>query len=234
MFNSRIYPKGTRVDSSNYMPVLSWAAGNQLVALNYQTGDLPYHINFGKFLENGRCGYVLKPEYMIHEDVMKATAMIQKTIRLVITIISASRIPKPRGAQNGEIIDPYIMIYLNSPYGTQLQQEVRTRTVNDNGFNPVWNQTFTFTVQSPDLSYLTFHVLDEDVLSSEFIAFSSLSLSCLRTGFRSLQLYDAHGKTDQDFEHASLFVRVSIEEDDDEDSISMNIVSPTTPTTTGN
>jgi hypothetical protein len=32
-----------------------------MVALNYQTGDLPYHINFGKFLENGSTGYVLKP-----------------------------------------------------------------------------------------------------------------------------------------------------------------------------
>lgn len=34
---SRIYPKGTRVDSSNYMPQLFWNAGCQLVALNFQT-----------------------------------------------------------------------------------------------------------------------------------------------------------------------------------------------------
>lgn len=34
---SRIYPKGTRVDSSNFMPQLFWNAGCQLVALNYQT-----------------------------------------------------------------------------------------------------------------------------------------------------------------------------------------------------
>ena len=35
--HSRIYPKGTRVDSSNYNPAPAWAAGAQLVALNYQT-----------------------------------------------------------------------------------------------------------------------------------------------------------------------------------------------------
>lgn len=34
---SRIYPKGTRVDSSNYNPAPAWALGAQLVALNYQS-----------------------------------------------------------------------------------------------------------------------------------------------------------------------------------------------------
>lgn len=34
---SRIYPKGTRVDSSNYSPQPFWSAGCQFVALNYQT-----------------------------------------------------------------------------------------------------------------------------------------------------------------------------------------------------
>lgn len=34
---SRIYPKGTRVDSSNYMPQVFWNAGCQMVALNFQT-----------------------------------------------------------------------------------------------------------------------------------------------------------------------------------------------------
>jgi phosphatidylinositol phospholipase C beta len=34
---SRIYPRGTRFDSSNYNPYLFWPAGCQMVALNYQT-----------------------------------------------------------------------------------------------------------------------------------------------------------------------------------------------------
>ena len=34
---SRVYPRGTRVDSSNFMPHVFWNAGCQLVALNYQT-----------------------------------------------------------------------------------------------------------------------------------------------------------------------------------------------------
>lgn len=34
---SRIYPKGTRMDSSNYSPQPFWNVGCQMVALNYQT-----------------------------------------------------------------------------------------------------------------------------------------------------------------------------------------------------
>lgn len=34
---SRVYPKGTRMDSSNYMPQMFWNAGCQMVALNFQT-----------------------------------------------------------------------------------------------------------------------------------------------------------------------------------------------------
>jgi len=33
----RIYPNGTRMNSSNYEPHRFWAAGAQLVALNWQT-----------------------------------------------------------------------------------------------------------------------------------------------------------------------------------------------------
>merc|ERR1712127_1123689 len=58
---SRIYPAGSRVDSSNYNPVVSWSSGCQLVALNFQSDDSEMTINDGRFRENGGCGYVLKP-----------------------------------------------------------------------------------------------------------------------------------------------------------------------------
>ena len=36
---TRIYPKGTRFDSSNYSPIPGWRSGAQFVALNFQTKD---------------------------------------------------------------------------------------------------------------------------------------------------------------------------------------------------
>ncbi|KAG7302356.1 hypothetical protein JYU34_013858, partial [Plutella xylostella] len=65
---SRIYPKGTRADSSNYMPQVFWNAGCQMVSLNFQTSDLPMQLNQGKFEYNGNCGYLLKPDFMRRAD----------------------------------------------------------------------------------------------------------------------------------------------------------------------
>lgn len=74
----RIYPKGTRVNSTNYQPHRYWASGAQLAAINWQTFgerlricsqkicllsiDLGYMINQAMFQRNGRAGYILKPD----------------------------------------------------------------------------------------------------------------------------------------------------------------------------
>ena len=67
---TRTYPKGLRVDSSNYNPSLAWAAGSQLVALNFQTSDTPLIMNDGRFRESRRCGYVLKPSTVMADDII--------------------------------------------------------------------------------------------------------------------------------------------------------------------
>lgn len=43
---SRVYPKGTRIDSSNYDPCSFWNCGFQLVALNFQTPGLAITLIF--------------------------------------------------------------------------------------------------------------------------------------------------------------------------------------------
>lgn len=131
------------------MPVPAWSAGSQLVALNYQTGDLAYHVNFGKFLENGKTGYVLKPSYMLNAPLDHLPP-----VRLTVNIISASHLPKPGGAQKGEIIDPFVVVYINGPK-TEDNQEAKTRTIIDNGFNPVWNQvSFLLSYQTNPLGII--------------------------------------------------------------------------------
>lgn len=57
----RTYPKGSRVDSSNYNPQTMWNAGIQMVAINFQKPDFGMHLSHGKFRKNGGCGYILKP-----------------------------------------------------------------------------------------------------------------------------------------------------------------------------
>ena len=64
---SRIYPKAQRILSDNYNPMPMWNCGSQMVSLNYQTGDKPMQINQAKFMDNGGCGYLLRPEIMFQD-----------------------------------------------------------------------------------------------------------------------------------------------------------------------
>jgi phosphatidylinositol phospholipase C gamma-1 len=49
---SRVYPKGSRIDSTNYNQLPMWNCGSQLCALNYQTPDRSMQLNQGRFLQN--------------------------------------------------------------------------------------------------------------------------------------------------------------------------------------
>jgi Ca2+-binding EF-hand superfamily protein len=90
---SRIYPAGTRVDSSNYDPTPMWCAGSQIVALNYQTPDRSMQLNRGRFRRNGRCGYVLKPlplrqESAYSADMAKAVkGVLRKTVTIRVSVM---------------------------------------------------------------------------------------------------------------------------------------------------
>lgn len=104
---SRIYPSGTRVDSSNADPIIAWSAGNQLVALNYQTLDMPMLVNHGMFMQNGSCGYVLKPEYMLDSSKLPTPP-----ITLRVHVISGHQLPRPVGLSMAEVsTSPYISIF---------------------------------------------------------------------------------------------------------------------------
>lgn len=85
---SRVYPKGQRLDSSNFNPMQFWNVGSQMIALNYQTGDKPMQLNQAKFSDNGVCGYILKPKFMLNEkfdpnDFNTLTGAKTITIRIV-------------------------------------------------------------------------------------------------------------------------------------------------------
>ena len=54
-------PHGARFGSDNLAPCPCWGAGCQMVALNFQTTDLPMQLNAALFRLGGGTGYVLKP-----------------------------------------------------------------------------------------------------------------------------------------------------------------------------
>ncbi|KAF5751367.1 phosphoinositide phospholipase C 2-like isoform X2 [Tripterygium wilfordii] len=62
----RVYPKGTRISSSNYNPFVAWMHGAQMVAFNMQGYGKYLWIMQAMFRANGGCGYVKKPDFLLN------------------------------------------------------------------------------------------------------------------------------------------------------------------------
>ena len=94
---TRTYPSGVRIESSNYDPMQFWACGAQLVALNYQTTDVPMQINRAMFERNAQAGYVLKPKRLSDKPSFEVTGTEPipgvAPMILSITIISGMDLP---------------------------------------------------------------------------------------------------------------------------------------------
>ncbi|XP_054715280.1 1-phosphatidylinositol 4,5-bisphosphate phosphodiesterase eta-2-like [Uloborus diversus] len=210
MFVSRIYPKGTRTDSGNYDPIPHWNLGCQLVALNYQTRDYAMYMNEAKFAQNGKCGYVLKPDYLIDRKISYSPSEAPRPgheMQIAIQVISGQLLPKPNRAEEGGVVDPYVSIKV---VGHPLdKQKAKTKWINNNGFNPVWNQTLNFVLRAPELAIFHFRVKTVNVTSNELIGQFALPSSSLAEGYRHVHLEDAAGHS---LQPATIFIHVKITE----------------------
>lgn len=207
---TRTYPSYiTRLASTNYNPLPAWSVGSQLVALNLQIPDPSTRLNDGRFRENGGCGYVLKPNSITMVD-----ASPPHPVTLYVKVLCGNCLPKPKGKKTGERIDPYIEVTLFDGLnnnGDVLKPSHRTHHVENNGFNPVWNQdTFKYEIHNPDVAMLQLTVLDNDLVEHDFIASASVPVSCIRQGYRSVKLFDSHNTRSGPFECASLLIEVKI------------------------
>ncbi|XP_025087105.1 1-phosphatidylinositol 4,5-bisphosphate phosphodiesterase eta-2-like isoform X2 [Pomacea canaliculata] len=204
----RTYPAGSRTDSSNYNPVPAWNHGCQIVALNFQTGGEPMQLNHGRFRDNGGAGYVLKPNLLLADEMFGiVTGNMDRNLCkvLALTIISGIQIPKPNDSKKGEVIDPFIKIEVHGAPSDNA--EYSSKVVTNNGFNPRWYETCTFTIRVPELALVRFVVKDEDPGLDDFVAYYCLPFSSMREGYRHFPLYNIHGHR---ISHSYIFVHVAI------------------------
>ncbi|XP_058527000.1 1-phosphatidylinositol 4,5-bisphosphate phosphodiesterase epsilon-1 isoform X3 [Ochotona princeps] len=198
----RTYPAATRIDSSNPNPLMFWLHGIQLVALNYQTDDLPLHLNAAMFEANGGCGYVLKPPVLWD----KSCPMYQKFSPLErdldnmepaiysLTIVSGQNVC-PSNSTGSPCIEVDVL-------GMPLDScHFRTKPIHRNTLNPMWNEQFLFRVHFEDLVFLRFAVVENN--SSAVTAQRILPLKALKRGYRHLQLRNLHNEV---LEISSLFI----------------------------
>ena len=191
--------------SANYHKDRIWnmfAAGVQVCAMNIQTSDSAMTSVAAKFAENGNCGYILKPTYLC-EKYMEAPCRV--TSKLKISIISGGNIPKPNRREVGEIVDPFVTVGIfGSPDDTKKE---RTTHIEDNGFDPCWNETFYFELTQPEVALLTLQVHDYDIHTTTLLAEASCPFSCLRQGYRSVPLRDP---TTRPITDSFLLIKVAI------------------------
>lgn len=123
---SRVYPKGQRIDSSNYNPVNIWNSGCQMVALNYQTGDKPMQLNQAKFRDNGNCGYLLKPDIMFRDGFCpndKNTLIGVNPMRISIRVIAARHLYKSKKGT----VSPFVEVeILGAEYDSGIKLTTKT------------------------------------------------------------------------------------------------------------
>ncbi|KAM4539069.1 inactive phospholipase C-like protein 2 [Odontesthes bonariensis] len=210
-FLSRVYPSPMRIDSSNMNPQDLWKCGCQIVSMNFQTAGLMMDLNTAWFRQNGNCGYVLRPDIM-RQEVSYFSADTRDTVPgvspqlLHVKVISGQNLPKPRGSgAKGDVVDPYVYVEIHGIPADCTER--RTRTVTQNGDNPIFDESFEFQINLPELAMVRFVVLDDEFIGDEFIGQYTIPLECLQPGYRHVPLQSLTG---EDLPHAKLFVHVAL------------------------
>ncbi|XP_074864699.1 1-phosphatidylinositol 4,5-bisphosphate phosphodiesterase gamma-2 [Carettochelys insculpta] len=206
---TRVYPKGQRVDSSNYDPFRLWFCGAQMVALNFQTPDKYMQINHALFSLNGRTGYILQPENMRNADYDPMPSESKRKLQMILTVrvLGARHLPKP----GRSIACPFVEVEI---CGAECDvSKFKTTVVNDNGLNPVWApcpEHVKFEIYDPNLAFLRFVVYEEDMFSDpNFLAHATFPIKGIKSGFRSVPLKNGYS---EDIELASLLVFCEMEQ----------------------
>ncbi|XP_076043013.1 1-phosphatidylinositol 4,5-bisphosphate phosphodiesterase delta-4-like isoform X14 [Oratosquilla oratoria] len=228
----KIYPLGTRTDSSNLKPYPFWTVGAQVVTLNMQTEDKPNFYNDALFRSNGNCGYVLKPDILIGKEPFVHSQLenrikskffslrfLRSSVRFVghhfmrpqtkvlrVKIISGQHLPASE--KKGDITDPYIQLKVRGhPLDKQKQ---RTKTIKNNGFNPVFDEVLEVRIGVPQVSLIYFTVRDESSYAKDpVLARACIPFSSLMPGYRHVHLTEITGKS---LAPAAIFVHVAIQD----------------------
>ncbi|XP_077434093.1 1-phosphatidylinositol 4,5-bisphosphate phosphodiesterase beta-2 [Vanacampus margaritifer] len=181
---SRIYPKGTRMDSSNFSPQPFWNVGCQMVALNYQTMDFPMQLNMAVFEFNGRTGYLLKHDVLRRGDKKfdPFCDRIDTVVAITLTIkIYSGQFLSDKSVKTG--VEVEIVGLPGDP-----KKKYRTKwSTTPNSINPVWNEEpFVFDkILLPEMASLRMAVYEEN---GKFLGHRILPLDAIQSGFHHICL----------------------------------------------
>lgn len=217
----RVYPKGTRVNSSNLNPVPFWHVGAQICALNWQRFGASLQLNEAMFTHSA--GFVLKPKYMRrhhaghdggqHGDHTDPKYPFPRR-KLTLRVVGASDVPARDGG-----IKPYVSCQLVC--GTDTGKPVKRKTgkytdhdhltfLNDVGadqYNPVWDETLEWEYDDDELVFLRILLKSDDKFArNPVLAAQCIRLLYAQQGWNFVRLIDANGQETK----ATLLIKLDV------------------------
>ncbi|KAL9230197.1 hypothetical protein vseg_005582 [Gypsophila vaccaria] len=195
----RIYPKGTRIRSSNYKPLVAWMHGAQMVAFNMQGYDKSLWLMHGMFRSNGGCGYVKKPDFLMskgpNDEVYDPNlpSEVKKTLKVRVYMGDGWRLDfKKTHFDTFSPPDFYVKLHMLGVSADFAKQ--KTKVIEDD-WAPVWDQEFEFQLTVPELALLQIEVREYDISEKDdFGGQVCLPVPDLKSGIRSVHLFDRKGE----------------------------------------
>ncbi|KAL9226713.1 hypothetical protein vseg_002493 [Gypsophila vaccaria] len=195
----RIYPKGTRIRSSNYNPLVAWMHGAQMVAFNMQGYGKSLWLMHGMYRCNGGCGYVKKPDFLLkkgpNDEVFNPEAFrqVKKTLKVKVYMGDGWRLDfKKTHFDTFSPPDFYVKLRL---IGVPTDYAKKKTKVIEDDWVPVWDEEFEFPMTVPELALLQIEVREYDMSEKDdFGGQTCLPVSELKRGIRSVQLFDKKGE----------------------------------------
>ncbi|XP_042481966.1 phosphoinositide phospholipase C 2-like isoform X2 [Macadamia integrifolia] len=195
----RVFPKVTRVDSSNYNPLIGWIYGAQMVAFNMQGYGKSLWLMHGMFRANGGCGYVKKPDFLLNvgpfNEVFNPEECLTTKKTLKVKVYMGEGWYLDFHHTHFDICSPpdfYTKVGIAGVRADTAMKE--TRTIEDD-WTPIWDEDFEFPLTVPELALLQIEVHESDMSGKDdFGGQTCLPVSELRTGIRAVPLHDSMGE----------------------------------------
>ncbi|OUZ99097.1 C2 calcium-dependent membrane targeting [Macleaya cordata] len=195
----RVYPKGTRFDSSNYNPLIAWMHGVQMVAFNMQGYGRSLWLMQGMFRSNGECGYVKKPDFLMNVDPYnhvfnpKAKFPVKKTLKVRVYMGDGWRLDfKQTHFDAYSPPDFYVRVGIA---GVPADVIMKKTKILEDDWTPVWGEEFIFPLTVPELALLRIEVHEYDMSEKDdFGGQTCLPVWELRPGIRAVPLFNRKGE----------------------------------------
>ncbi|KAI3757854.1 hypothetical protein L6452_05397 [Arctium lappa] len=192
----RVYPKGTRFNSSNYNPLIGWMHGAQMVAFNMQGYGRSLWLMQGMFRGNGGCGYVKKPQLLLKggDEIFDPRIELPVILTLKITLYMGEGWYYDFKHTHFDAYSPPDFYARIGIAGVAADSVMKKTKMVEDSWNPAWNEEFEFCLTVPELALLRIEVHEYDMSEKDdFAGQTCLPVTELSKGIRSIPLYSQSG-----------------------------------------